>query len=176
MIVRRLVLFFAVLCGLATTQLPEFVQQYRQRLGGAVDEIAAIVAHFDAEAQDLGMTQAEAIGRLETNPDRLVEARGRDMEHLIARLAKLRRALAALESSDATVKWGTFLTTFDPAIAARAYEAYQPAVPTTLDGALAGLVGFVFGGALAHLVSLPVRHGSKLFRRRHLAKRADSLG
>jgi hypothetical protein len=176
MIIRRLALFFAMLLGLATTQLPEYMQQYRQRLGGAIDEIAAIVARFEAEASDLGLTRAEAIARLETNSDPLAEARGRDMEALVGRLARLRHVAASLERSGAAGQWFAFLTTFDPAIAAGAYEAYQPAVPVTADGFLAGLIGFVIGGALVHVVGLPIRYRHKFLRHGKVAKRAGHAG
>jgi hypothetical protein len=46
---------------------------------------------------------------------------------------------------------------FDPKIAARAYQAYEPAVPTTSEGLIAALIGFIFGGGLIHLVAWPIR-------------------
>jgi hypothetical protein len=51
MFVRRLALAIAVLAGLIGSQGPEFAQQYRQRLGGALEELHRIIAEFDAEAQ-----------------------------------------------------------------------------------------------------------------------------
>jgi hypothetical protein len=165
MILGRIAFFFALLFGLATTQLPEFMQQYRQRLGGAVDEITAIIARFDNDARDNGLTENAAIAQLEKNPDPLVKARGVDMERLIKRLNKLETAQTALESSNTIEKWTTFVTSFDGSIATRAYETYQPAVPTTWDGLIAGAIGFVVGGGLAHLFGLPIRYRHKLFRR-----------
>jgi hypothetical protein len=166
MIVGRIAFFFALLFGVATTQLPEFMQQYRQRLGGAVDEISAIIAHFDNDARDNGLSENAAIAQLENNPDPLVKARGVDMKRLIKRLNKLEMAQTALESPNAFEKWTTFVTSFDRSIAARAYETYQPAVPTTSEGFIAGIIGFVVGGGLAHLLGLPIRYRHKLFRRR----------
>ena len=52
-------------------QWPEFSQQYRQRLGGALDELRRVVAAFEAEAASHALTPAEAVGRLKTNPDPL---------------------------------------------------------------------------------------------------------
>ena len=43
MILRRFALMFGLFCGVAASQLPEFAQQYRQRLGGALDELTALV-------------------------------------------------------------------------------------------------------------------------------------
>ncbi|HEY1735600.1 MAG TPA: DUF2937 family protein, partial [Methylovirgula sp.] len=61
-------------------------------------------------------------------------------------------------------KWWTLSTTFDPVIAARAYETYQPAVPTSWEGFLAGIIGFFAGGALIHLIGLPIRYRHKIFK------------
>ena len=88
------------------------------------------------------------------------------MERLVKRLNKLETAQTALESTNTFQKWTTFVTSFDSSIAARAYETYQPAVPTTWDGFIAGIIGFVVGGGLAHLFGLPIRYRHKLFRRR----------
>lgn len=166
MIIRRIALFFAMLFGIATTQFPEFVQQYRQRLGGAIDEIGAIVAKFDAESAAKGLTESAAISRLEANVDPLAQERGADMAELVARFAKLKEAASAFDNPNVFVKWETLATTFDRRIASRAYEAYQPAVPTTQDGFIAGIIGFIIGGGLTHLFALPIKHGHKLFRRR----------
>ena len=68
MFVRRLALAIAVLFGLVGAQGPEFAQQYRQRIGGALDELKAIIATFDVEASHEGLTAAAAIARLERKP------------------------------------------------------------------------------------------------------------
>ena len=134
MIIGRIALFFALLFGLPSTQMPEFWQQYRQRLGGAIDELTAIVTQFDTQAAGQHLTQDAAIARLEANPDPLAQGRGDEMHRIIARLAKLRRAAAAFNDPNIAGKWATLVETFDPYIAARAYETFQPAIPTTADG------------------------------------------
>jgi Protein of unknown function (DUF2937) len=69
----------------------------------------------------------------------------------------------------------TLFQTFDPYIAGRTYETFQPAVPTSTEGFVAGLVGFVVGGGLVHLIGLPIRHRHKLFRRRAATNAAEPL-
>lgn len=167
MIISRFALFFAFVFGLVSTQAPEFWQQYKQRLGGAIDELAAIVAQFDTDAAAQHLTQAQAIARLESDPDPLAQGRGVEIEHLIDRLGKLRHAPAAFDQPNVAAKWTALAETFDPQIAERAYEAYEPAIPTTPDGFISGLIGFVIGGGLVHLIGLPIRHRKKLFRRRN---------
>ena len=57
MLARRLALAIAVLAGLIGSQGPEFAQQYRQRLGGALEELNRIVSEFDAEVQRQNLTR-----------------------------------------------------------------------------------------------------------------------
>lgn len=166
MIIRRIALFFAMLSGLLTTQMPEYWQQYRQRLEGAIDELSAIVTKFDAESAAQGMTEAAGIAHLEQNPDPLAEKRGEAMADTVQRLHRLQRADAAFNSKNIPEKWWTLATTFDPGIAARAYEIYQPAVPTNAEGFIAGVIGFFVGGGLVHLIGLPIRFRHKIFKRR----------
>ena len=59
--------------GLASaSQMPEFAQQYRQRLGGAVEELRVVVEDFDRDAQNSQMTRRQAIDSLnDTGDDKL---------------------------------------------------------------------------------------------------------
>jgi Protein of unknown function (DUF2937) len=166
MIIRRLALFFAVLSGLLTTQMPEYWQQYRQRLEGAIDELSSIVARFDADNAAHNLSQSQGIAHLESSSDPLVVDRGVQMEKMVLRLQRLKQADFAFDEHNLPRKWWTLATNFDPTVAVRAYETYQPAVPTTSEGFIAGMIGFFVGGALVHLIGLPIRFRHKLFRRR----------
>jgi hypothetical protein len=169
MIIGRIALFVALLFGIATTQMPEFWQQYRQRLGGAIDELTVIVAQFDHDAAAEKLTPDAAIAQLEANSDPLVQGRGDEMQRITTRLAKLQRAAAAFNDPNIAGRWVTLFETFDPYIAGRAYQTFQPAVPTTTEAFVAGIVGFFVGGGLVHLIGLPIRHRHKLFGRRSKA-------
>jgi len=175
MIIGRIAIFFALLFGVASTQMPEFWQQYRQRLGGAIDELTAIVAQFDTQATAQNLAPEAAIARLEANPDPLVQGRGDEMHRIIARLAKLRRAAAAFNDPNIASKWTTLVRTFDPYIAERTYETFQPAIPTSAEGFIAGVIGFIVGGGIVHLIGLPIRHRHKLFGRRSKPETAEPL-
>ena len=50
MILRALTLAGGLTGAAVSSQFPEFSQQYTQRLGGAVDALAVVVADFDAMA------------------------------------------------------------------------------------------------------------------------------
>jgi hypothetical protein len=163
MILNRIALFFAFVFGFASTQAPEFWQQYEQRLGGAIDELQAIVTQFDNNAAAQHLDEAQAIKRLEANSDPLAQGQGAEEQRIVDRLARLKKAQAAFHSTNVVSKWIALAENFDPTVAERAYAAYQPAVPTTSDGFISGLIGFVVGWILTHVISLPVRHHKKIF-------------
>jgi hypothetical protein len=89
MLARRLALAIAVLAGLIGSQAPEFAQQYRQRLGGALEELNRIVSEFDGEGRRQNLSRAEALKRLEGNSDPLARERGEDMDKAIERGQRL---------------------------------------------------------------------------------------
>jgi len=89
MLVRRFAFAVGLLVAALFSQAPEFAQQYRQRLAGAVDEIARVLAGFDDDAGREGLDRAGGIARLKGNTDPLVRERGLQIEDEAARLARL---------------------------------------------------------------------------------------
>ena len=159
-----------LLVAVFASQLPEYVQQYRQRLGGAVDELRASVANFDAESGHLSLTREQAIARLRDNPDQLAQGRGTDMESTVSREERLERQQAAFAGSGPVSQYVALLEYLDPGLARQAYGEFQPAVPVTSAGFIAGAVGLVAGWGASHIIAWP-------FRRRHglaVAARAAS--
>ena len=73
---RYLLFAFALLVALAASQVPEFRQQYLQRLGGALDEVTRQVAALDERAQAAEMERYAYLRRLLNNPDPIVVREG----------------------------------------------------------------------------------------------------
>ena len=157
LLLRRLALAVGLACGLLGMQAPEFAQQYRQRLAGAVDELTRIVAAFDAEAAQEGLTPDGAIQRLEANADSLARARGRDMAEDKARLNRLRDAQEAFASGAPVQRLVGFFQSYDAQTAGRAFADFQPAVPTTYEAAVLAGVAALLGWMGTHLVAWPAR-------------------
>ena len=157
MIVRRLALFFALIVGLAMTQMPEYVEQYRQRLGGAIDELSAVVARFDSDSQQQGLTEQGGIDRLRGNSDTFVQQRGTQMQDIVARLQRLVETQKELEGDGPVGRLGVLATHYDGMIASRAYQSFQPAVPVSIEAFVLGAIGFIFGGSIIHLAGRPFR-------------------
>ena len=157
----RTLSFATALCtALATSQLPEFTQQYSQRLGGAIDELTRQVQQFDRDWKAVSVAdRTSAIARLVSSHDELVRRRGVAMEGDIARLETLQAQQAKMAVAGPLGRIKVFLSDPDPAVAAATWDTYQPAVPATSEGAISGGAGLVLGGGIAALFG-------RLFRRR----------
>jgi Protein of unknown function (DUF2937) len=61
MVLRRLAIAIDLLFGLLGSQLPEFAQQYRQRLGGALDELMRMIGQFDTEVAARSLNRSQGL-------------------------------------------------------------------------------------------------------------------
>jgi len=165
MIARTMALAVALLGGVTTSQLPEYAQQYRQRLGGAIDALTQVVEEFRADAATHGLTVGEAIDRLEGSTDRLVSAQGERARRALDRLDGLRRQQDAFREAGPFGRLVVMARDLDPQIARRAFEDFEPAVPATIEGAVAaggGFLSVLFGAGL-------IGRAARRFRRRRHA-------
>lgn len=153
-IIAALVLAFGAITG---SQLPEFAQQYRQRLGGAVDELRAFVQRFDADAQSQGLTRQTALERHAANPDELFRKRGVAMTETIARMNRLDQQLSGMMNENSLVRLTSFATLADKEIARATLSAYEPAVPVTMEGGILAGLGALIAWWLYRLVTWPKR-------------------
>ena len=165
MLIRTISLAIAVLGGLVGAQLPEVMQQYQQRLGGAADEVEAIVDRFDRDAAANNMNRAKALDQLRVSEDDLVRRRGIDMELNIERAAQLRQQREDMRG-DFLSRAVYFLGHADRALLDQTLKDYRPAVPTTLEGLFSALVGFVAGWWILRLIAWPFRRWNETRARR----------
>ena len=165
-IARTLGLAFGLMGGIVASQGPEYAQQYRQRLGGAVDELRRVVGRFDADAQASGLSRENAVERLRSDPADLVRRRGDAMRADVERLERLERQREAFTTAGPFGRLAVLAREADTDIARAAYRDFEPAVPTTGEGLIAAGIGFLIGWALSRLIGIPLRR--LFFRRRAL--------
>jgi Protein of unknown function (DUF2937) len=164
--VSRIVRIAALGCGLfgavVASQGPEYSQQYRQRLGGAVDELHRTIERFDQDAQANGETREGAITRLRGNADDLASRQGTAAQGNVERLARLEGHREAMMRAGPFSRIALMLRDGDTDVMRSAYAEFEPAMPVTQEGVLAAAGGFValWGGIL--LLAIFVR---SLFRR-----------
>jgi hypothetical protein len=132
------------------SQLPEFFQQYLQRLGGHLDEARRQLEQFRLTAAQSGMTLDRLIADAGSQQDPALARLGQVMADTSHRVDELAAAESALHGSSAWSRPFVFFRHLDPAIARATWAVFRPAVPTTLEGlAYAGL-GLVVMLALYH--------------------------
>ena len=136
--------------GIVASQGPEYAQQYRQRLGGALDELRRVVERFDQDARANGETPEGAIARLRGNPDDLASRQGTAMQGNVERLGRLDFHLQAMQQAGPFARMALMLRDGDRDIMEAAYRSFEPAVPVTEEGLLSALAGFVavWGGLI----------------------------
>lgn len=152
----------AALAGLAiASQAPEFAQQYRQHLGGALDELAGIVGDFDRDARAADMTREEALHEMVAAASGFIRDRGASMSRAVVRFQALDRQMQALDGTHAVLRPLIVLRRPDRQIMEGAASAFEPALPLTAAGMLYGGAGAALGALLARLGLASIRLGRR---------------
>lgn len=161
--IRILMVIVMLVSGTATSQLPEFSQQYRQRLGGAIDALEEILADFKRDAAVYGLSVSQAIARQKASDDPFIRARGDSMATADRRLERLKQQQADLEGAGPFKRLVVFVQGFDRQLAQATAEDYEPAIPVTVAGLVAAgagaLAGYLILGVFAGLFRLGRRRG-----------------
>ena len=151
-LLRIVVTVTAALGGISASQFPEFAQQYRQRLGGGLDELRQVIADFDADAAKNGLTRQEAVVAYGDSAERFFRDRGMSMQSAISRLQLLEDQQERFESASPFIRPLIVLRSPDRRVASRAWRDFEPAVPVTFAGLVWGGLGLIGGGGLAFLL------------------------
>ena len=159
----------SALTGLVVfSQAPEFSQQYRQRLGGALDELRQVVEDFDADAAASGLDRSAALRQMKSSGDTLVKDRGHSMGRVISRHEALSAQKHNMDNAHPVTRPLFILRYPDTRVLNGAWEDYEPAVPVTQ-------AGIIFGGTGALLMLVLSRLGIGSWRRRRQARRDRQL-
>ncbi len=151
-IIDRIVLVCGTVLGGC---LPSFVVQYRQRVGGRLDQVVADLAPFReiAARQHGGNLQALVQHHL-ASTDGTFHAEGEAIQRMIDAEALLRETLAALQGS--VVNQAIYLAGhLDRGVATATWESFVPAF--TLDAGSIGIAVTV--GVLCWLLFLGIWNG-----------------
>ena len=165
-IARTMAVALGLVGGVGASQGPEFAQQYRQRLGGAIDELRRVVHRFDGDAVANGHSREGAVDRLRTNPDNLVSRQGDAMRANIERLERLERHRQAFVEAGPFQRLVVTARDGDVDLMRTTYQDFEPAVPATQEGIVAAGVGFLGGWSLTLLIGALFRRLFGFGRRR----------
>jgi hypothetical protein len=145
--------FDRALCAVGAvlfSQLPEFFQQYLQRLGGHLDEARRQLEQFRQTAAASGLTLDRLIAQARAQADPAMARLGQVMADTSDRVGQLAASERALRGASAWSRPFVFLRHVDPAIAHATWAVFRPAVPTTFEGLAYALFGMAVMLALYH--------------------------
>lgn len=146
------------------SQIPEFIQQYVQRLGGHLDEARRQLGHFSEIASQAGLTLAGLVTRSEGSSEPTVVQLGHLVRETESRVDALSAAEAGIRNASLFGRPLVFLRHLDLSIARATWAVFKPAVPTTAEGLTYAAAGVLLMLALYHGgVKYPVR---RAWRRR----------
>ncbi len=141
-------------------QLPNFIDQYTQRLGG----------YYDSEKEHLELYQGIADKYYEGDLDKLIKSFGNsnqpgmketagELENISSKVQEIEHGLDILQNASFLRQVGYMILHVDTKLARGTLKAYTPGMPFTSEGLLSGLIGGVlvslFFNGIVTLVRLP---------------------
>jgi hypothetical protein len=135
----------AVVGAVIFFQIPTFLVQYQQRLGGHVDELVRLINQYKAAAaKKPGRTVEEYIGlHLNSGVDEF-KSTGELMAENMERFTELSSALQNLSDSSGVKKFLVFLKSMNFDIFKETYKDFVPGISFNLDSILYCIAGIVF--------------------------------
>lgn len=127
-------------------QIPSFMIQYVQRLGGHVDELNEIVKKYKAAAAENSRPLEEYIQLHIQSGVKEFASTGRIMSENIERLANLKESYELLSSSSGINKFLLFIRKADSDIVKGTYRDFTPGISFNIDSliyAAAGIAVFM---------------------------------
>ncbi len=134
-----------IIVALMLSQFPEFYQQYRQRLGGTLDELNRQVQALDERAANVQMTRYNYVRHLTSNPDTATKQEGEHLTHLLTRQYDVDVAIKDLDDAKVQEIFIKVIFHLDIKTAEATARDYKPALPLSIEGGLYTLIGFLFG-------------------------------
>ncbi len=120
-------------------QLPEFMQQYQQRLGGHLAEAQSQLAQFEVIAQQhFDGSLVTMIARYKENTEASIISTGELIEHLSLRVDYLANHLTQISQSDYLNSVYQIIWHLDKQIASGTAENFSMAIPLELNAIATG--------------------------------------
>lgn len=149
---NKIICFIFLLAGLlAGSQLPEFVQQYSQRLAGQRDILQKLVENISKFAAHSDRSLEAYIQKFLESSDPDFQRQGEWMAALELQLRAVTDTITKLNDSTSLSKSWVFFTTLDTDVAKATLSSYQPAVNISFEGLIYGSIG-LFVGYLSFLL------------------------
>ncbi|MTI16895.1 DUF2937 family protein [Rhodobacteraceae bacterium RKSG542] len=145
MIGRLLAICIGASGAVFSSQLPEFSQQYRQRMGGAIDALKEVQVAFEQDAAQFSMSVSQALDHMKASADGFVQERAESVSTALQRLESLEEQREAMATSGSYGRIWTFVRSPDAQLSKATWSNFEPAVPVTVEGLTIAGLGFAGG-------------------------------
>ncbi len=155
MIKQLWTIIWAFAFAISFSQVPTYIQQYEQRLGGAVHELEALVEQYTANAMEEKMTLMAYLRKHQESTDSAIRRTGETLFYTLTRFEALYSHKSAMENAQVWEKPLRFTQGLDSEIAKQAWAKYNFTLTLDIYYSLAGLLfglllnailGWIFGG------------------------------
>jgi len=172
MIGRLFTAVLAVLGAGTLSQAPEFSQQYRQALGGAVAELEVVVEDFDEASERAGLSRDQALLQYRDTDNEFLGERGQQISGTLERYERLKGQADAIEDAGPFERIWLVLREPDLRVVEGARERFEPAIPITIAGGVMALIGAFIGWLVARGSTGTVKATGKMLRGRNAGRRS----
>ncbi len=135
------------------SQIPQFMQQYTQRLAGHVEALQKMIHQLREISSLSHKTLEQYIQKFQDSPDPEFVLQGDFMQGILNRWAELQQALDHLTQSSMWVRPYYFLKDLQPDIAHSTFASFQPGVNLTIEGLSYAGVGMILGWIFYQIMS-----------------------
>lgn len=149
-LIDRLCIVFGAFMG---SQVPQFMQQYSQRLSGHVTELEHLVEQLRKTASLSHKTLDQYIQKFLSSSDPDFVHQGHFMQGIVNRWDELNQSYLSLMQSSPLSRPFTFLYGLKSDIAGSTFDSFQPGLSLNLEGLCYTGVGIVCGWAFFKVVS-----------------------
>lgn len=167
MIGRVLTGLLALLGAGTLSQAPEFTQQYRQALGGAVAELQVVAEDFDQASEGAGLSRNEALDQYRDTDNSFLDQRGQQISGTLDRYERLKGQAEAIETAGPFERIWLVVQKPDMRVIEGARERFEPAIPLTIAGGVMALLGAFIGWLLGRGTGATVKTTGKMLRGRN---------
>ncbi len=148
--------------AVAGSQIPNYMDQYTQALGGAVDEAAKQVAGWQNIADKVtGGSLDKLVSAYQSGGEPAITALADKVAGDVARHGSLESALSAITNAEAWERPFAFLANLDYSTSVEAIKNFSLGIPLTWEAAAYTVAGFVVGAVAYKLAKVGVNHAFK---------------
>ena len=153
------------------SQIPQFMQQYTQRLAGHVEALQKLLNQLRQIASLSNKSLEQYIQKFKDNTDPDFIQQGDFMQGILSRWEELQQTLNHLTQSSIWLRPYYFLKDLQPDIAHSTLDSYQPGLSLTVEGlcyAGAGMIiGWIFYQIISKCITCGYTSARNLFKQSH---------